>query len=170
MKIWWLIPLAVLVVGCADSSMDDLNQFIKETKAKRPGPIPPIPEVRQAEVFVYVPGNRRDPFEPERQTEEQEVAQVDSGPRPDPDRRKEELEGYALDSLRMVGTLEQEAVTWGLVQTNDGTIHRVKEGNYMGQNHGRIVRVSDNAIELTELVPAGQGYIEREAAVAMGVE
>ena len=84
--------------------------------------------------------------------------------------RKEELEAYALDTLRMVGTLEQEDVTWGLVQTNDGTIHRVKKGNYMGQNHGQIIRVSDNEIELTELVPAGRGYIEREAALSMGEE
>ena len=170
MRIWWLIPLAMLVSGCADSSMDDLRDFVEETKAKRPGPIPPIPEVRQAEVFVYVPGGRRDPFEPERQIEEQQTAEVESGPRPDPDRRKEELEAYTLDTLRMVGTLEQQDTTWGLVQTNDGTIHRVKEGNYMGQNHGRIVRVSDNAIELTELVPAGRGYIEREAALSMGEE
>jgi type IV pilus assembly protein PilP len=70
----------------------------------------------------------------------------------------------------MVGTLEQEEVTWGLVQTNDGTIHRVKQGNYVGQNHGRIVRVSDSLIELTELVPAGRGFVEREAALSMGEE
>lgn len=170
MKIWWLLPIAVLVAGCGDPGMDDLHEFIKETKAKRPGPIPPIPEVRQTEGFVYVPGGRRDPFEPERELEEQEVAQVDSGPRPDPNRRKEELEAYALDTLRMVGTLQQEDVTWGLVQTNDGTIHRVKQDNYLGQNHGRIIRVSDSVIELTELVPAGRGYIEREAALSMGEE
>ncbi len=170
MKNWWLVPLVMLVAGCADPGMDDLHSFVKEAKAKRPGPIPPIPEVRQTESFIYVPSGRRDPFEPERRAEEEEVAQVDSGPRPDPNRRKEELEAYTLDTLRMVGTLEQEEVTWGLVQTNDGTIHRVREGNYMGGNHGRIIRVSDNVIELTELVPAGRGYIEREAAVSMGEE
>ena len=170
MKIWWLLPMAVFVSACSDPGIDDLHDFIKEVKAKRPGPIPPIPEFRLTEGFVYVPDGRRDPFEPEKPLEDQTVAEVDSGPKPDPNRRREELEAYALDTLRMVGTLEQEEITWGLVQTNDGTIHRVKQGNFMGQNHGRIIRVSDNEIELTELVPAGRGYLEREAALSMGEE
>jgi Tfp pilus assembly protein PilP len=38
----------------------------------------------------------------------------------------------------------------------------------MGQNHGRIISVSDQTIELTEIVPDGLGnYIERSSAVAL---
>jgi Tfp pilus assembly protein PilP len=73
--------------------------------------------------------------------------------------------------MRMVGTLEQEATIWGLVQTSDGTIHRVHEGNYLGRNHGRIVRINEDEIELTELVPNGRGgWIERQQAVALSAE
>jgi type IV pilus assembly protein PilP len=95
---------------------------------------------------------------------------LDNGIRPDPNRRKEELESYALDSLRMVGTLEQEEQTWGLVKTSDGTIHRVAPGNYLGQNDGRITQISEEKIELIELVPTGSGFLEKEAAVALGEE
>jgi type IV pilus assembly protein PilP len=93
---------------------------------------------------------------------------VESGLSPDFNRRKEELELYPLDSLRMVGTLEQEGVTWGLVQTKDGTIHRVASGNYMGQNHGRVVHIAEDQIKLVELVKIGSNYQEQEAALALG--
>ena len=126
--------------------------------------------MKQVVGFVYMPKNRRDPFT--RQEDDTAVTEtiLDNGVRPDPNRRKEELESYSLDTLRMVGTLEQEEDRWGLVKTSDGTIHRVAPGNYMGQNDGRITRVSEDKIELIELVPTGSGFLEKEAAIALGDE
>ena len=67
-----------------------------------------------------------------------------------------------------VGILEQAGVTWGLVETKEGTIHRVKAGNYMGQNHGKITHITEDKIELTEIVPNGTGgYSERQASLAL---
>ena len=87
---------------------------------------------------------------------------------PDFNRRREELEGFTLDAIRMVGILEQSGVTWGLVKTKEGTIHRVKTGNYMGQNHGRINQITEDKIELTEIVQDGTGgYSERQASLAL---
>jgi type IV pilus assembly protein PilP len=163
--------LVALLAGCADPGMGDLEAYVAEVKERRPGPIPPIPEVKQAETFVYVPGDRRDPFLPEDEGEIGPTVADINGPKPDPDRRKEELEGYSLDNLRMVGTLAQEEENWGLVQTSDGTIHRVRTGNYMGRNHGRIIRINEDKIELTELVPSGTGgWMERQQAVALSGE
>jgi type IV pilus assembly protein PilP len=94
-----------------------------------------------------------------------------SGPRPDPDRRREYLERFPLDALDMVGTIELEDRMFGLIEDVDGTIHRVREGNYLGQNHGRILRVTPVAIELMELVPDGtDGWMEREARIALAEE
>lgn len=166
-----LILLAGLLIGCADKTTSDLETYVAEVKARSPGPIPPIPEIRQAESFTYVPDGRRDPFLPEEEGDNEPSAAEFAGPKPDPNRRREELEGYSLDTMRMVGTLAQQADVWGLVQTNDGTIHRVQEGNYMGENHGRIVRINDDAIELTELVPTGTGgWLERQQSVALSGE
>jgi type IV pilus assembly protein PilP len=171
MKRLALIFLTALMVGCADTGMRDLEGYVDEVKARPPGPIPPIPEIKQAETYTYVPAGRRDPFTPEEEGELETVADDGTGPRPDLNRRKEELEGYSLDTMRMVGTLEQEETTWGLVKTSDGTIHRVRQGNYLGRNHGRIVRINEDQIELTELVPNGRGgWMERQQAVALSAE
>jgi len=166
------IPLMVplLLAGCANKDMADLRDYVAEVKARPPSGIEPIPEVKQVIGFVYAAKNRRDPFTPQEDETAATETVLDNGIRPDPNRRKEELESFALDSLRMVGTLEQEEQTWGLVKTKEGTIHRVAPGNYLGQNDGRITRISEDKIELIELVPTGSGFLEKEAAVALGEE
>lgn len=171
MKRLLILALPVLLAGCADSNMADLKEFVAEVKAREPGPLSPLPELKQVEPFLYVPADRRDPFRPQEAIVEAPAPKVTSGPTPDFNRRREELESYPLDTLRMVGTLEQEGTVWGLVQTKDGTIHRVHKGNYMGQNHGQIVRISEDKIELSELLQDGAGgYVENAAALGLGEE
>ena len=90
------------------------------------------------------------------------------GIRPIADRSREFLEGFPLDTLRMVGTLNIGETTYGLVQTSDGLIHRVVPGNYMGQNDGRINEISESEIALVEIISDGiGGYIERDAAISL---
>jgi type IV pilus assembly protein PilP len=161
---------AVLLVlaGCANPDLGDLHRFVDEQKARTPGRIEPIPEIKQIETFIYEDRGRRDPFAPMQEQASKEVAVADNGIQPDRSRRKEELELFALDSLRMVGILEQAGVMWGLVKTKEGTIHRVKNGNYMGRNHGRILQVSEDKITLNEIIQDGSGgYSERQASLAM---
>ena len=70
--------------------------------------------------------------------------------------------------MSMVGTLNQGGTTYGLVQTSDGLIHRVVPGNYLGQNDGRIVSITDSEIELVEIISDGiGGYVERDAAISL---
>lgn len=164
------VLVALTLAGCANTDMSDLQQYAEEVKSRPPSGIEPIPEIKQAVGFIYQPRNRRDPFTAQVDEGQPDETILDAGIRPDPNRRKEELEAFSLDSLRMVGTLEQDEATWGLVQTADGTIHRVVAGNYMGQNDGKITRISEEKIELIELVPTGSGFLEKEAALALGEE
>lgn len=166
------IPLVVplLLAGCVNRDMSDLQTFVEEVKSRPAAGIEPIPEIKQVIGFVYTAKNRRDPFTRQEDDAVATEAVLENGIRPDPNRRKEELEVYSLDSLRMVGTLEQDEQTWGLLKTSDGTIHRVAPGNYIGLNDGRITRISEEKIELIELVPTGSGFLEKEAAVALGGE
>jgi type IV pilus assembly protein PilP len=160
--------VAGLVLGACGSDMDDLDQFINETKALPGGRIEPLPEIKPYEVFTYVADAEglRSPFVPD-------SPQIAGGPaaggtRPDPERSREFLEQFPLDTLRMVGTLQLGDTNYGLVQTSDGLIHRVVPGNYMGQNDGRIISITDSEIELVEIISDGiGGYLEREAAVAL---
>ena len=71
----------------------------------------------------------------------------------------------------MVGLLQQQEQTWGLVKDPEGTIHRVQPGNFAGQNHGKIVQVSESKIDIVELVPDGlSGWVNRDAQLAMAEE
>jgi len=170
-KHWRFVLSAIwisVLFGCANPDLQDLHQFVDAKKAEKPGRIEPIPEIKQVETFLYEEQGRRDPFSPSEKQAAEEVTMVEDGIRPDFNRRKEELEGFTLDALRMVGILDQAGVIWGLVQTKEGTIHRVKTGNYMGSNHGRIMQVSEERIELSEIVQdSSGGYSERQASLAL---
>ena len=163
-----LVFLGVALTGCVGDDMQDLRDYLADVKARQKGRIEPLPEIKQIETYVYAAGDRRDPFTQSAGGSADVEPITGSGIKPDKLRRKEELEGFALDSIRMVGTLEQKESIWGLVTTADGTIFRVKPGNYMGQNNGQITRVSEEQIELTEIVSDGQGgYRERQASLAV---
>lgn len=170
MKKHLITAMAMLfLAGCAQQGMQDLRQFVAEVKARPPTPIDPIPQITQAETFLYLSENRRDPFEPTDEIEDVLAQSSEDGPRPDPNRRKEELEAFPLDSLDMVGTLDQQGETWALVRTPDGTIHRVKTGNYLGQNDGRITAIEEEKVNVVELIPNGRGgYLERQASLTLG--
>ena len=172
LKVSLLGSLLVLLSGCGESH-NDLRQFVDQIRAKPPGRIEPIPEFQPYQNFEYTSHDLRDPFKkvdfrrPE--LNEEDINNLSAGLRPDIDRVKEPLEDFPLDTLRLKGTIDdREGVKWGLIFAPDNTIHRVIEGNYMGQNHGRIISVTDQTIELTEIVPDGLGnYIERSSAVTL---
>jgi len=157
-----------LLAGCGGARLDDLNAYIEDVKERPPGPLEPLPEIPQVDTFVYDPGNRRDPFAMDDRTAQAAMPRDSGGIAPDPLRRKEELEQFSLDSLRMVGTLEQSGTRWGLIVTPDGILHRVRVGNYLGRNNGQITRISPEGIQLTEIISDGPGsWRERESSIAL---
>jgi len=161
-----LLIVAMGTVGCS-RDMDDLDAYIGTIKAKPGGIIEPLPEIKPYEVFTYVADNDglRSPFVPD---SPQSAPGAGGGMRPDPERSREFLEQYPLDTMRMVGTLLLGEVNYGLVQDSAGLIHRVVPGNYMGQNDGRIVNIDESEIELVEIISDGiGGYLEREAGIGL---
>ncbi|MDJ0832247.1 MAG: pilus assembly protein PilP [Gammaproteobacteria bacterium] len=168
-----LAMVTVIGLNACSQGMGDLQQFVQQTKAKPPGRVEPIPPFVPYQNFEYASQSLRDPFKivdfrrPD-QALEAEISETASGPRPDMDRVREPLEDFPLDTLRFKGTVDKDGTKWGLIFAPDNTIHRVLEGNFMGQNHGRILTVSDGEITITEIVPDGLGnFIERSAALAL---
>lgn len=167
----WISPLLLLSLsGCFVQGSDDLREFVAAAKEKQGAPVEPLPKMPLVEVYAYsaLEQGRRSPFLSADVAQQQ--ADDGSGIRPDYTRLKEELEKYPLDSLRMVGVLAQDDVTYGLVQSKkDRMVYRVRQGNYMGQNDGRISGIFQDRIELIEIIPGSQGgYVERHATVALG--
>ena len=163
-----VLAAAMLGLAACGGNQNDLDQYINEVKARPGGRIEPLPEITPYEVFSYVADAEgvRSPFVPD--TPQATTTGSGGGIRPDSDRSREFLEGFPLDTLRMVGTLDMGDTMYGLVQTSDGLIHRVVPGNYMGQNDGRINTIDESEIELVEIISDGiGGYIERDAAISL---
>ena len=170
-RLIFVLSLAALLSGC-NQGVGDLRTFVQQIKAQPPGRIEPIPEFQPYQNFEYTSHDLRDPFrlvDFRRPDENAELIEsIASGPKPNIERPREPLEDFPLDTLRLKGTITKDGIKWGLIFAPDNTIHRVLEGHYMGQNHGRIIFVSDQIVELTEIVPDGLGnYIERASAVAL---
>lgn len=140
----------------------DLEKWVAEVKAKPAPPLEPLPVMKQFETFEYAAQNLRDPFD---QTFSGDGA---SGPRPDPNRRRQTLEGFTLDTLKMVGTLGSGNNLTGLVMAPDRVTYKVVPGNYLGQSDGRVTGVHEDRIDLVELVPDGAGgWLERPAKLSL---
>lgn len=162
-----LTLIAVGVTACGGDS-DDLDKYINKVKTRPGGRIDPLPEIAPYEIFTYIADAEglRSPFVPD--TPQAIAGLAGGGVRKDDDRSPEFLEGYPLDTLRMVGTLDIAETMYGLIQTSDGLIHRVVPGNYMGQNDGRITNISESEVGLIEIISDGiGGYVERDAAIGL---
>jgi type IV pilus assembly protein PilP len=152
------------IAGCGGDPHGDLRQFVKESENLPHGQIPPLPEVKPYEPATYAAFDTIDPFKP-RKIEPPRGS--GSGGGPDLNRRREPLEAFPLESLRMVGTLEQKKEIYALVKTTDNSIFRVRLGNYMGQNFGRIVAITESNIKLKEIHQGSGGNWEEKEQVLL---
>lgn len=161
-----MLGVALVLAGCT-RGMSDLRAWVAQEKAKKGAPIQPLPVIKTFETFTYNDQDRRDPFSPST-AELDNNSNTASGPRPDANRAKQPLELFALDSLKMVGTVGTGAAMEVLVKDPGGVIHRVHVNEYMGQNYGHITAISEDHIDLVELVSNGNGgWMERPASIAL---
>jgi len=164
------ITLALLLSGC-NGDTNDLDQYFSEQRGKPAAPIDPIPEVKPYLRYVY-PEHEKDPFDAAMlapNTVREQV--VDNGINIDTTRVPEFLEGFPLDSLRMVGTVEKDNTLWALVKIPEGAVQTVKPGNYLGQNYGKITNISDVQMDMLETVSNGLGgFEEREISITLNQE
>ncbi len=169
-----IIFTTVYLIACSDNDSTDLQKYIAGIKAKPQETVKPLPEFKSVEPFIFTKeSNLRDPFKPVEKIvpealEPGEIEEPDNGIHPNANRTKEPLEAFELSGMRMVGTINMNATLWGLVKGDSNTIYRVKAGNYMGKNDGKIIRVDKNKIELIEIIPSKPGrFIEQSATLTL---
>lgn len=164
---WLAVAAAAFAVAACGRDASELQAYIDAVKARPGGRIEPLPEIQPAPSFAYEAGDRRSPFLPD--TPQRSVSNDPNAIEgPDPNRPREELEKFPLDTLRMVGTLSGRSGTFALVQDSSGLVWKVTVGNHMGQNYGRIQSITDAEIQLVEIISDGLGgYIERPASVGL---
>lgn len=164
-----LLLLALLVLAaCGGRDTRDLQQQLVEIAGRPGGEIEPLPRFESYEAFTYAAASMRSPFDPPVTASAGRDGPVPDQVEPDLERVREPLEAFAFGELQMVGTLSRGNMLVALVRDGDGVVHRVMPGQYMGRNHGRVDIVSANTIELTEIVPSGDGgWIERPRTLRM---
>ena len=165
---WLILCALVMAGGCArgitstPGDAPNLESWVADVRARPAPPLDPLPVMQQFETFEYAAQTLRDPFSDAWNNAE------GGGLRPDPDRRKETLEQYPLDSLDMVGTIGKGPGLVALVMGPDKVTYRVRPGNYLGQSEGRGSSVREDGLGLVGLVADGAGgWLERQASIAL---
>lgn len=164
-----IASLSILIAGCSGGNLDDLQAYAAEVRARKGGRVEPLPKIENYEPFAYAATDLRDPFIPAAGSERMQQPQTGAGGlQPDFNRRREQTEDFPLDALQLVGIVVKSGTTWAILRHTDGTVFRVRTGNYVGQNHGKITKIGETKLEITEIVPDGLGgWRLREAAIAM---
>lgn len=168
-----LCALIVLnVCACTNQELrSELHAYVDRIKKRKIEDIEPLPEVKPYETFSYNDSARRSPFAPSVVENSANKLVDTNGIHPDRNRRKEPLEAYPLDGLRMVGTVEKEGKQWALVMDTEGTIHHIMKGSYIGQNDGKVENISDDKVSVTEIIPDPTGgWREKKAFLALKVD
>ena len=153
------------LAACGGEDHQDLRQWMKDATKDLKGRIPPLPEIKSFPMVAYEAGDLVEPYNASKIEPERKAG--GGGIKPDLDRRKEPLEAYPLESLKMVGTLMMGKMVHALVQA-DKNLHQVKIGNYVGQNFGIITDIHETEVTLKELVPDSLGdYTERTSTLQL---
>jgi len=156
--------VGLLVAACGGESHQDLRAWMQDQGKGVKGKLDPLPQVKPYEPFTYNAFDLPDPFKPRKI----EPAKGGSKMAPDLNRRKEPLESFPLESLQMVGTLQRGKSTYALVRTTDKDIYQIKIGNYLGQNFGVVVQISEGEVQVRELVQDGAGdWTERSSTIQL---
>ena len=153
----------IAVAGCGDSDVQEVRQWMAEVEKQTKVHVPPLAEPKKFIPFAYASQNVTDPFSPNKLLSEQAKAAKAKGGAlgPDTGRRKELLESYPLDTMKMVGTLQKGGVHYALVQI-DRAIYHVRTGQHVGQNFGLITGISDDGLAIKEIVQDAVGdWVER---------
>lgn len=164
-----LLATAGFLAGCGDGGVGETRAWMQEVEQRTVSKVKPLPEPKTFQPHGYEPRDALDPFDPDKLLGElARMAQADpTANQPDMTRPKEPLENYPLDTMRMVGTMQKGGITYALLQI-ERALYRIRPGQRLGQNYGRVTRVSDDAIEIRETVQDATGdWVERMTQIEL---
>ena len=156
------------LAGCGSSSdFDDLRSYMDEVRAKPKGAIEPLPTFQPYESFTYRAASLRSPFQPPVKIDIVARQKGSAEIKPDESRVKQFLEGFNIETFEMVGTVRNDRELFALVN-GAGGVHRVKVGDYLGRNHGKIILIDESKVDVMEIVPDGEGgWLERPRSLTL---
>lgn len=163
-----LFVASVALVGCADGQ-DELQQWIEQEKREAKPNVPPLSPPKKFLPQPYLAGNGVEPFSDRKLTValKQEARQPNSLLAAEINRRPEPLEAYPLDNMSMVGSFIKNGRQFALMKVNN-LLYQVKTGDYLGQNYGKVMKVTETEISLREIVQDAAGdWTERMTSLQL---
>ncbi|MEO7392845.1 MAG: pilus assembly protein PilP [Ramlibacter sp.] len=166
------VSLALMLAGCGSSGQEELQGWMSQQRAQTKPKIQPIPEPKKFTPQIYTQQAATDPFSNQKLTQalKRESSQSTSNAAlvaPELARRKEPLESFPLDAMKMVGSMSKAGKPVALVRV-DNLLYQVSPGNYLGQNFGKIMKVGEAELVLREIVQDAAGeWIERTATLQL---
>ncbi len=165
MRVGAIACLVITVGGCGGGNEGELRAWMDDTRKTMRPTTQPVPEPKQFSPFTYEAKSLIEPFDPQKMilaaARQAQSRSSTSSIRPDLDRRREMLEGYPLDQLKMVGTLRRAGNQVALIDAA-GQTFMIRRGNYMGQNFGLVTQISETEVDVKEIVQDAAGeWIER---------
>jgi len=154
MRLRYIVLLNISVLSACNDDMSDLKSFVADIQIHASGNIEAMPEPHHYQSFSY-PKQNKDPFNGS--ALQPKVVKPIQGVQINPNHKPEFLENFSIESMKMVGIIQHSQRTWGLIRSSDGMVHRVKKGDYVGTNHGKITHILPTEIRLLELIPNETG-------------
>jgi len=156
------------LVGCS-GDQQELSQWMEQQRREVKPNVQPLSPPKKFVPQAYVALNGVEPFSNQKLTValKQEARQPNSMLAAELNRRKEPLEAYPLDSMSMVGSVTKAGRPYALLRV-DNLLYQVKQGDYIGQNYGKITKISETDVSLREIVQDAAGeWIERTSALQL---
>jgi len=156
------------LVGCS-GSQDELTQWIEQQRREVKPNVSPLSAPKKFNPQAYLAGGSVEPFSNQKLTVaiKQEARQSNSLLAAEINRRKEPLEAYPIDSMNMVGSVTKQGRPYALLKV-DNLLYQVKQGDYLGQNYGKITKISETDISFREIVQDAAGeWIERTSSLQL---
>ncbi len=164
-----LLTCSMALSGCSDGGIQELREWMDETRRQTVVAVPKLTEPKKFTPFLYTVKDDLDPYNPVKLSAALAKLKTNTGTglRPDLERRREPLEAYPLDTLKMVGTLEKPGLSYALIQV-EKSVFQAKVGQYIGQNFGMITKITDAEVEIKEIVRDAAGeWTERKATLEL---
>ena len=162
------LPVSAVLVGCT-GSQEELQQWIEQQRREVKPNVPPLSAPKKFIPQAYLAGNAVEPFSAQKLTVaiKQEARQSNSLLAAEINRRKEPLEAYPVDSMSMVGSVTKQGRPYALLRV-DNLLYQVKTGDYLGQNYGKITKITETDISFREIVQDAAGeWIERTSSLQL---
>jgi len=164
-----VLAVFLTLAGCSGGDhLADVRGFMKDVTARPVPSIKPLPEFKPYEAFKYGAANQRSPFQPPMVIPDDSRGNAPSLVQPPANHKRAYLEQFNIASLSLVGSLEIGSAYYGLIKDQDGLIHQVGVGDYIGTQWGRIERIEEAHVELVEIVSnGGGGWLRRPRTIEM---